>query len=203
MEKPGKSQSGELSQGTAGKIRLSILICHLESRKRQLGQLLEVLRPQIDNVTSKYWIAVDYGTESIGAKRNTLLRLAQGDYVCFIDDDDLVADFYIEEILKAIESEPDCVGFNGALVHKNGREEPVTYRMGNTTIDRKGAITICGIGHLNPVKREIALSVKFPEKSSGEDYEYAMALQSKLTSEVFIDQTIYYYLQGNKNGSVG
>ena len=135
---------------------------------------------------------------STGAKRNNLLSISKGDYVCFIDDDDMIPDYYVEEILKAVESNPDCVGFNGAIVHKDGRKEPVTYRAGNTTINRKGAVTICGIGHLNPVKREIALSVKFPEKSSGEDYEYAKALQPKLVTEYFIDKTMYFYLQDNK-----
>ncbi len=184
----------------AGKWKLSIFICHLENRKSQLMKLNLTLLSQYNQCGGLFesLIEMDNGEMPIGTKRNNLLSQSVGDYVCFIDDDDMVADFYVEEILKAIETEPDCVGFNGAIVHKNGREEPVTYRLGNTAINRKGAVTVCGIGHLNPVKREIALSVKFPDKSSGEDYEYAKALQAKLVSEVFIDKTMYYYLQENK-----
>lgn len=140
----------------------------------------------------------DVGDISIGEKRNNLLKRAKGDYVCFIDDDDMVPDYYVEEILKAIETGPDCVGFNGAIVSQEGKRDLVSYRMGITKVDRDGQWFRAGIGHLSPVKREIALSAMFPEVNSAEDVEYAKLIQPKLKTQVVIDRFMYFYLQGNK-----
>lgn len=177
--------------------KLSILICHLADREVQIKKLLTVLgdqaRPDIEIL-----VETDDGTMSIGEKRNILLSKAKGDYVCFIDDDDEVPEYYVEEILKAIESKPDCVGFNGAIVSAEGKRDLVSYRKGITQVDREGEWFRAGIGHLSPVKREIAVSIKFPEKNSAEDYEYAKELQEKLTSEAVIDKFMYFYLMDNK-----
>jgi len=179
-------------------VKLSILICHLLDREKQLYQLLDVLVAQ--QVFNGFEIIIedDNGELSIGEKRNNLLKRAIGDYVCFIDDDDMVPDYYVEEILKAIETGPDCVGFNGAIVSQEGKRDLVSYRMGITKVDRDGQWFRAGIGHLSPVKREIALSAMFPEVNSAEDVEYAKLIQPKLKTQVVIDRFMYFYLQGNK-----
>jgi len=39
---------------------------------------------------------------TIGAKRNQLLHRAKGDYVAFVDDDDLVSSDYVNKVLSAV-----------------------------------------------------------------------------------------------------
>ena len=89
--------------------KLSILICSLASREYYRNRLLELLESQI-NVENQTSIEVlqdiDHGEASIGSKRQRLIEVAKGDYVCFIDDDDRISPDYIEKILKAIESRP-------------------------------------------------------------------------------------------------
>ena len=48
--------------------------------------------------------------------------------------------------------------------------------------------------HLNPVKRELALKVRFPEINHGEDHDYSKAIHPHLKTEEYIESPIYYYL---------
>lgn len=55
---------------------------------------------------------VDSGEKTSGMKRNELMAVAAGRYVAFIDDDDTVADNYVESICNAImQEDPDVVTF--------------------------------------------------------------------------------------------
>lgn len=45
---------------------------------------------------------LDNRKRSVGAKRNDLLRAARGEYLSFIDDDDMVAENYVSKIHTAI-----------------------------------------------------------------------------------------------------
>ena len=81
-------------------IVLSILIPTMPKRLGLLKRLLNVLNPQ---VTDEVEILThsDDGRIPTGRKRNDLIKQAQGQYVVFIDDDDIVADTYVSDILKA------------------------------------------------------------------------------------------------------
>ena len=70
----------------------------------------------------------DNGDMLLGDKRNLLLDQATGDYVAFVDDDDMVADTYIEDILTAIdEQRPDCVTFKGLITKDGSHEEEFRF----------------------------------------------------------------------------
>ena len=97
---------------------LSILICHLESRKEMLDRLMACLDRQ-KNADVEILIETDNGKDNgglaRGAKRNKLLYNARGRYICYVDDDDLVSDgsehpAYIPSIFEALERGPvfDC-----------------------------------------------------------------------------------------------
>ena len=47
--------------------------------------------------------------------------------------------------------------------------------------------------HLNPVKREYALKVGFPEISMGEDKSYSQRILQYLNTEEYIEEPIYFY----------
>jgi glycosyltransferase involved in cell wall biosynthesis len=46
--------------------------------------------------------SMDNKRRSVGAKRNDLLRMARGEYISFIDDDDEVSEAYVKTIHEAI-----------------------------------------------------------------------------------------------------
>ncbi len=176
---------------------LSILICTLYSRKAHLQKLLQVLRPQYkqkfpDKV--EVLIEVDNGKMSIGAKRNLLLRAAQGDYVCFIDDDDMVAVDYVDKIMLAIQSDADCCSLIGEIHQKRKRRRrkfihSIKY---NKWFEQNGVYYRCP-NHLNAIRRELALKVLFPEIDKGEDRDFSMRLLPLLQNEAQIEGTLYYY----------
>ena len=89
---------------------LSILIPTVVGREHLLERLRSVLNPQltedVEVIEQK-----DNKEISIGKKRQELLEKATGEYVVFIDDDDMISEDYVKSIIKALESEPDCVGF--------------------------------------------------------------------------------------------
>jgi hypothetical protein len=47
--------------------------------------------------------------------------------------------------------------------------------------------------HISPVRRDIALKVKFPKIMIGEDYEYSMGILPYLKKEYLIDKELYHY----------
>ena len=88
----------------------SILILTLPQRAAMLGRLLEVLRPQIcDGV--ELLIGESDPSLPVGENREALRQRARGEYISFIDDDDLVLPHFVERILPALDG-VDYVGFN-------------------------------------------------------------------------------------------
>lgn len=180
-------------------IKLSILICSLNSRKDKLNQLLAGLQPQLDRFKDvECIIATDNREMKIGVKRNYLLSLANGEYITFIDDDDLVDANYCALLLTAIEKNPDVIVFD-AVRYANGKlDRPVKYGIEYTKDyhDRNFYYRIPN--HLMCVKREIALQVPFKEVNFGEDADYARRLLPLLKTQERINETLYTYLYCDK-----
>lgn len=180
--------------------RLSILICSIQSRKKQLTRLMDVLDLQMKR-NVEVLIETDGGQMSIGAKRNKLLSHAQGDYVASVDDDDLVSPNYINKILNAVTTSPDCCSLTGEITHIVRRRKR-RQRVKNVFIHsirydhwyEKNEVYFRCPNHLNAIKRELALSVGFLEKNSGEDIDFSTRIFSLLKTEVEINGIIYYYL---------
>lgn len=180
---------------------LSILICSLAEREKTLSELLNYLSPQlIDGV--QVLINSDGGKKSVGQKRNELIESATGEYITFIDDDDLVSNDYIPLILEAIKTNCDVIGIHLLMTYDNDPEtECRTYHSlkyktwwDEDDPDRPNRRRYFrNPNHLNPVKREFALATKFPEISHGEDHNYSKRLLPLLNTEFYIEKPIYYY----------
>ncbi len=189
---------------------LSILICHLYSRRDLLERLLAVLKPQI-GYSAKEYIGAHYfespdckvevivegdnGRITIGEKRNRLLDRAMGLYIAYIDDDDLVSEKYCELILKALEKKPDAVGIEGIIYQKKFPPRIFKHSIWNYGWYEHAGIYYRCANHLNPVKRELALQVKFHSHlSHGEDRRYSETISPLIETEEYIsDFPIYFY----------
>lgn len=176
---------------------LSILIASITGRERQLATLIEELSTQIKDCDAVELIEVIHCTDnrqmSIGAKRQALLEAATGAYIVYCDDDDQLSNNYLSEVLKALLTLPDCVGFNGTMTTNGKQSERWEISMRNKIWGKKHGRYLRHTNHLTPVKRDIAIKVGFKDIRHSEDYEYSMGLIPHLKTEVFIDKELYYY----------
>lgn len=174
-------------------ITLSILICHLYSREKELDRLKAILVPQIQGVDEvEVVIMCDEREMSIGQKRLALINKARGKYCCFVDDDDEVVSDYVQKVLAALQSEPDCCGIEGTMKSSLGTH---TFKH---SIQFSGWYTSDGIfyrtpNHLNPIKTSIAKMVGFEPVSFGEDKTFSERVLRFLKTEVYIKEPIYIY----------
>lgn len=181
---------------------LSVLIPTLDSRNWYLDRLLKVLKPQLTNDVELLVFPND-GSRSIGNIRQEMITKAQGEYLCFVDDDDLVGTQYVPAILKALAEKPDCVGFLGTKWLEGtfvgyldfNREHDWYLDLASGKDEWR---FVRPITHLCPVKAELARQVGFKDKTEGEDCDYADRLRPLLKSQVFIDKTLYHYFLRNK-----
>ena len=141
--------------------------------------------------------SLDDGERSIGDKRNELVHRASGLFVCHVDDDDSIASDYVRLIMTAIVTHPDvdCIGITG-IISWNGRNKRAfrhSVACDEYSQDKEGYYR--PPNHLNPVRREIAARFPFPDKSKGEDTDWAMSLveADALRYEAVVERPIYYY----------
>lgn len=175
--------------------RLSILLCTVISRANLFALLHAHILKQADGKRVEVLVACDNKEISIGKKRQNLLEQATGDYVCYVDDDDWVADDYVDRILAALESGPDCVGFlitcttNG----RNPKSAIASMRYKEWGENRDGYAHTRGCYHKTPCRREIALKVGFPDLRYAEDKPYARGVTARVRTEVFVPHVLYHY----------
>lgn len=174
---------------------ISILLCTVEARAKLFAALYAHLLKQAEGKLVEILVACDNKEISVGKKRDNLLRAATGDYVCYVDDDDWVSDTYVDDILAALATGPDCVGFlitcttNG----RNPRKAIASMRYKAWGENEDGYAHTRTPYHKTPVKREIAIKVGFPDLRYGEDRVYAAGVTARVKTEVFINKVLYHY----------
>jgi len=180
-------------------MKLSILIATTVDRRPMFARLLDELHSQqTDEVEIIHF--EDRRQISVGKKRQALLEKASGDYIVFFDSDDWPMKYYVSDILKATESNPDCVGF---LIHMttNGIKpqtccHSLKYKVWAERVD--GYDYVRNVTHFNPVLRSIALQVGFPDLRHGEDKWYSDRVTKLCSTEVFIDKKMFHYRYSNR-----
>jgi glycosyltransferase involved in cell wall biosynthesis len=176
---------------------LSILIPSLSRRHAFLTRLLEVLYPQVIRGI-EILINVDSGHKSIGQKRNDLLAAATGDYVVFVDDDDMVSFDYVLELQRGILKRVDAVSVRGQHLRNGEYWRQFIDKPGQpfACVEQDGVTTVTyGIQHLDCIKRSIAQQFKFEDIRFGEDRRWALAVeQSGLVKTSYqVPKDVYYY----------
>jgi hypothetical protein len=200
----------------------SILILTMPPRAAMLARLMDVLEPQVKAANSGVQAQRDAGPNRamregtaersgfpekveliiresdanlpVGENREALRQRARGEYISFLDDDDLVPPHFVERILPCLDG-VDYVGFNqeqhidGAFICIERR----SLRFGR--VGRIGAERFRDISHINPMRRELALAVPMTGWPA-EDIRWADEIRklSIVRTEHYLDETLYYYL---------
>ena len=135
----------------------------------------------------------DNKTRSIGEKRNNLITLAKGDYVVFIDDDDMVSDDYVELMLAAQRNKPDVITFQSEYTEDGRNPKPVYYDIKfqrdvdhKDSFDRMPDQKCCW-------RREIAEKIGFINANMFEDRKFAMGACKLAHTQAKINKTIYFH----------
>lgn len=173
---------------------LSILTPAVPARLDAVRTLSDELSRQIGDRQVEHLILLDNRKRTIGEKRDALLRIAQGQYVAFCDDDDWISSDYVSQILSATNDNPDVITFRQHCT-VNGCEGEILFRLGNENEDFKpGGVAKRNAWHLCAWRRTLAILSHFPPCNYGEDWAYASKLCSlKGLVEAHIPRVLHYY----------
>jgi hypothetical protein len=171
----------------------SILICSLEKRANSLKRLMDVLIPQLNDEV-EVLVEIDNGQKTIGKKRNNLLEKSIGTFLAYIDDDDVPSVDYVSKILNALKEEPDCCGIEGIITTNGINPKKFIHSIKYTTWFQKDNIYYRCPNHINPIRRDLAIQIKFPEINKSEDRGFSLGILHLLKKEVYISGPIYNYL---------
>ncbi len=183
---------------------LSVLICSLHSREHFLKRLEAELIRQIEQYALQDEVEIltdiDNGQKTIGQKRNELVEKAQGKYVAFIDDDDMVSPFYLKTVLSGCKQDTDCVGLMGQMTTDGARPHTFIHSAKFKTYFEQNKVYYRPPNHLNAIKKEIAILFKFPERNFSEDTDWAMQVSRSnlIKTEASVNVILYYYLFRSK-----
>lgn len=179
--------------------KLSILIPHLRSYDVYYSRLRAVLDPQLTE-ECQIIVMVDEGQMSIGKKRNWLLNKASGEYVCFIDSDDMVSEDYVKLVFEGINKGVDSCSLKGIITDDGQNPRLFIHSLKYKEWFEKDGIYYRNNNHLNTVRASIAKKMSFPETNHGEDHSYSKQLLKSglIKIEHWIEPVIYHYLYRSK-----
>jgi hypothetical protein len=188
--------------GQGEEMKWEILCLTMPSREEFISRLQERLIPQLCHFSGRatFSYLLHDPALSLGANRQIMRERSTGEYICFVDDDDLVSDDYVDRILPLLDG-VDYIGFR-VQAYENGIPLPgptyhsllcggwfdKTYADGTKSWHRD-------ISHLNPIKRELALAVPM-YGGYAEDSRWASELRSLgiVKTEHYIEDVMYHYL---------
>lgn len=169
---------------------------------------------ELQNLDSRIRV-ISKENQGVSSTRNTALDNARGEYIAFIDSDDLVHKDYLKILLSSMEkSNGDLAvcGFKERKVSSNGQVEDLSRVFCPKEIiaieDMKDLIMDFGnSGLLNPLwnklySREIIEknNIRFKEEvETGEDFIFNLQYFRKINNICFSKEELYYYIRRNNN----
>jgi len=188
-----KSSIKKIFKPNHKKIKLSILILSISSRlQNYLLPLVEKISSQIKDYPVELIILTDNQQQTIGSKRNQLLENSQGEYICFIDDDDDISDEYIEKIILAMDNKPDCIVFDSWVTLNNDEGKlckfGIEYKNQNLEKEYRRAPN-----HLMVIRKILLANIRFQKTNFGEDTDWSNKIKHLLVTQERINEILYYY----------
>lgn len=184
-------------------MKLSIIIPYYNT-KEYTDELLNVLESQLtDDVEA---LVIDDGSDEPYSAQNDRIKVLRvkhsgqskarnlginrtsGDYVQFIDSDDLVSDDFVKRILEKIEDDPDIIEFSWRSLNCNGASFNYRVREGER-LTNPSACT-------RTFKRSYIGKVRFTEKKDAtedEDFSRRLGYLYKPVKVSTISDYLYFY----------
>ena len=169
-------------------IKLSILIPTLPNRLELFYlPLIKILLKQIEPYKNIELISLfDNKKRTIGRKRQNMIDIIQGEYVCFIDDDDRISEDYIKLIMDTLDNNPntDCVVFWSCINQPNMEDKIVKFGF------EEGNNLPC---HVHVWKSSIVKKYEYKNINHGEDRDWINRAINDIHHLSKIDKILYYY----------
>ena len=174
-------------------IKLSILIpCVFE---RQQRDLFEHVLGQARGTNVEVLALFDNRKRSLGHKRNVLVGMALGRYLCHLDDDDWVANDYVMELLQMIGrvQNPDVIMFDQEACLDGG--EPFRVVTGLEYENEQGS---AGVVHRKPWtwccwRTDFVRGIPFEDDTRTEDYTWLKKVWPRIGPHAKIEKVLHYY----------
>lgn len=178
-------------------MKLSLLIPTVPRRlRRSCADLLECLLEQAAGRSDVEVLALfDNKTRTVGEKRNELMRMARGEYVAFIDDDDRIAPDYLLRIIDALERNPgvDLVLFDALLSMPGKCPRRGRFHLECKQTEHYRSCYYSPPCHVNVWRKALVFDVPFPAANFAEDRDWQERVIPLVRTHVKIEEVLYYY----------
>lgn len=181
----------------------TILVATLTRRADRLRGLLDVLLPQLDPHAGAVRVLAfaNRGEHPLGQVRQALVEVATGDYVSFVDDDDQVPTYYVDEVVAALAARPDYVGWRMQCYVDGEPLKPTLHSLRYAGWWDDNVAYYRDVSHLNPIRRELALKADFRRGDPPEDVAWVNQVRGLPVTEAFIDKVMYYYYSSSTDST--
>lgn len=182
-----------------GEILLTICIPSLPERITFLSQLYDQIVPQTTGKPVEILAITDNRTMSIGQKRQRLNEMAKGKYVVHVDDDDTIAEDFVDELLHRIRMDRfDVINFICMVHIPNEPPKPCYYSKDFQYANlpkynlRKPNSRCC-------FRKSTALMQSYNDFPYGEDDDWGERIAPYIQRESIIDKVLYEYIWVEKD----
>jgi predicted O-methyltransferase YrrM len=179
----------------------TILVPTLGERRPLFERLLRGLLPQTEPYGGRvqvvaYW---NNGSPPLPEIRQRMVEAVTTDYLSFIDDDDEVPEYFVAEVMTALDQRPDYVGWK-VRYFANGEDRGLvdhSLRHGGWREERYPYALLRDISHINPMRTDVAKMGNFRSVKAGhiEDRPWVAQIRrtGRLRTEVYVPREMYLY----------
>jgi hypothetical protein len=188
---------------------LSILMPTTPERAEMFSYLYENVLSQVDYCHSTHEslgqveVLVDDskrfldGGLSIGKKREKLLMMSEGKYVCFLDSDDDISPDYVETLLRLCQDDSDVCSFSSFAKLSNYWMLVDMSIKNESNEESKPGIIYRRPWHICPVKSQIAKQINFEDVNYSEDWLWMEKVLEGCITESKTDKILHIYDHGS------
>lgn len=186
---------------------LSVLIPSIPERMDLLEGLVDCLEGQSDP-RMEVLVLMDNRRRFLGEKRNALMQMAKGKYLCHIDDDEMLSPDFFKKLLPAMEGDFDLIAYN-ATCSLNG-SEPFLVRT-KLGAENEQPKHLPGGRYSDIIRQpwfwclwrsELARQFKFPEYfDAAEDWTWLRQILPSVKTHVKVEESLFHHRYNAKRSA--